>query len=130
MLRFGRLHLRGAVHCHREAGFCIPRYAILQTSEIGVTLNIAAGRWVRFTPESGHRNSVVECPLCAKSRHQPEQRGALSRGKHRVTIWRFLQLLGAVCLVIVVLTHIAEVFQIFPTMGWGLPNSAGTILIS
>src|SRR5262249_40309565 len=24
---------------------------------------------VRFTPESGHRNSVVECPLCAKSRH-------------------------------------------------------------
>jgi ABC-type transport system involved in multi-copper enzyme maturation permease subunit len=50
---------------------------------------------------------------------------ALSRGKHRVAIWRFLQLLGAVCLVIVVLTHIAEVFQIFPTMGWGLPNGAG-----
>jgi hypothetical protein len=24
-------------------------------------------RIVRFTPESGHRNSVVECPLCAKS---------------------------------------------------------------
>src|SRR6516164_4269281 len=22
---------------------------------------------VRFTPKSGHRNSVVECPLCAKS---------------------------------------------------------------
>jgi len=22
---------------------------------------------VRFTPESGHRNSVVECPLCAKA---------------------------------------------------------------
>jgi hypothetical protein len=55
---------------------------------------------------------------------------ALSRGKHRVAIWRFLQLLGAVCLVIVVLTHIAEVFQIFPTMGWGLPNSAGHYLIS
>jgi hypothetical protein len=27
-----------------------------------------------------------------------------------------------------VLTHIAEVFQIFPTMGWGLPNSAGHYL--
>src|SRR6516165_11547158 len=25
---------------------------------------------VRFTPKSGHRNSVVECPLCAKSRHR------------------------------------------------------------
>src|SRR6516164_2264538 len=24
---------------------------------------------VRFTPKSGHRNSVVECPLCAKSGH-------------------------------------------------------------
>jgi len=53
---------------------------------------------------------------------------ALSRGKHSVAIWRFLQLLGAVCLVIVVLAHVAEVFQIFPTMGWGLPNSAGHYL--
>ena len=26
---------------------------------------------VRFTPKSGHRNSVVECPLCAKSGHLP-----------------------------------------------------------
>ena len=25
---------------------------------------------VRFTPESGHRNAVVECLLCAKSRHR------------------------------------------------------------
>jgi hypothetical protein len=23
---------------------------------------------VRFTPKSGHRNSVLECPFCAKSR--------------------------------------------------------------
>jgi hypothetical protein len=45
-----------------------------------------------------------------------------------VTIWPLLQLLGAVCLVIVVLTHVAEAFQIFPTMGWGLPNSAGHYL--
>jgi hypothetical protein len=52
----------------------------------------------------------------------------LSRGKHRVTIWRFLQLLGAVCLVIVVLTHVAEAFQIFPALGWGLPNSVGHYL--
>src|SRR6516165_9770745 len=26
---------------------------------------------VRLTPESGHWNSVVECPLCAKSGHSP-----------------------------------------------------------
>ena len=30
---------------------------------------------VRFTPKSGHRNSVVRCPLCAKSRHwAPQQK--------------------------------------------------------
>ena len=45
-----------------------------------------------------------------------------------MTIWRFLQLLGAVCVIIVVLTHTAEAFQIFPAMGWGLPNSAGHYL--
>ena len=28
---------------------------------------------VRFTPKSGHRNSVVECPLCAKSGHWAAQ---------------------------------------------------------
>lgn len=32
------------------------------------------------------------------------------------------------CLIIVVLTHVAEAFHIFPTMGWGLPNSAGHYL--
>ena len=28
---------------------------------------------VRFTPKSRHRNSVVECPLCAKSGHSALQ---------------------------------------------------------
>src|SRR6516225_547976 len=51
-----------------------------------------------------------------------------NRGKRRVTIWRFLQLLGAACLLIVVLTHVAEAFRIFPALGWGLPNSAGHYL--
>jgi len=27
------------------------------------------GILVRFTPKSGHWDSAVECPLCAKSRH-------------------------------------------------------------
>src|SRR5262249_36937119 len=31
----------------------------------GVSVN------VRFTPKSGHWNSVAACPLCAISRHQP-----------------------------------------------------------
>jgi hypothetical protein len=26
---------------------------------------------VRLTPKSGHWKSTVQCPLCAKSRHQP-----------------------------------------------------------
>ena len=45
-----------------------------------------------------------------------------------MTIWRFLQLSGAGCLIIVVLTHFAEAHQIFPEMGWGLPNSVGHYL--
>src|SRR5215469_1982342 len=28
---------------------------------------------VRFTPKSGHRLPVLECPLCAKSRHQSQK---------------------------------------------------------
>ena len=43
-------------------------------------------------------------------------------------VWRFLQLFGATCLVIVVLTHVAETFRLFPGMGWGLPNSPGHYL--
>jgi hypothetical protein len=45
-----------------------------------------------------------------------------------VTIWRLLQLIGAGCLVVVVLTHVAEAFKLFPTMGWGLPTSPGHYL--
>jgi hypothetical protein len=38
---------------------------------------------------------------------------------------RALVLLGLSCLIIVVLTHVAEAFYIFPAMGWGQPNSVG-----
>ena len=41
---------------------------------------------------------------------------------------RFLMLFGAVCLTIVVLTHVAETFGLFPSMGWGQPDSAGHCL--
>jgi len=35
---------------------------------------------------------------------------------------------GTACLVVVVLTHVAERFHIYPAMGWGLPNSPGHYL--
>jgi hypothetical protein len=44
------------------------------------------------------------------------------------TVWWFLQLFGLACLIVVVLTHIAEMLDLFPSMGWGLPNSVGHYL--
>ena len=41
------------------------------------------------------------------------------------TGWRFVQLLGSVGWVIVVLTHVAESNHLLPEMGWGLPDSPG-----
>jgi len=38
------------------------------------------------------------------------------RGK---SMWPFLQLLGTGCLVVVVLTHVAEALHLFPWMHWG-----------
>jgi hypothetical protein len=42
-----------------------------------------------------------------------------------MTVGRSLLLLGFVCLVIVVVTHVAEKLHVFPGMGWGLPDSPG-----
>src|SRR6266571_8101935 len=47
------------------------------------------------------------------------------RGK---TVCSFLQLLGAGCLVVVVLTHVCEALRLFPWMHWGLEHSAGHYL--
>ena len=47
------------------------------------------------------------------------------RGK---TVCSFLQLLGAGCLVVVVLTHVSETLSLFPRMHWGLEHSAGHYL--
>ena len=47
------------------------------------------------------------------------------RGK---TLCSVLQLLGAGCLVVVILTHISEALQLLPWMHWGLPNSVGHYL--
>ena len=40
----------------------------------------------------------------------------------------FLQLLGAACLVVVVLAHIFEGLQVFPWMHWGAERSIGHYL--
>jgi len=47
------------------------------------------------------------------------------RGK---TVSSFLQLLGAGCLVAVVLTHVCEALRLFPWMHWGLEHSVGHYL--
>jgi hypothetical protein len=41
---------------------------------------------------------------------------------------RLLLLFGSTCLIVVVLTHVAEALHIFPSMGWGMPDSAGHYL--
>jgi hypothetical protein len=44
------------------------------------------------------------------------------------TVASFLQLFGAGCLVIVVLTHLSEALRLFPWMNWGRPHSVGHYL--
>ena len=41
------------------------------------------------------------------------------------TVWSLLQVLGAACFALVVLTHVCEALQLFPSMRWGLEDSAG-----
>lgn len=40
----------------------------------------------------------------------------------------FLQLFGAGCLLVVVLTHVSEALRLFPWMHWGFEHSAGHYL--
>ena len=44
---------------------------------------------------------------------------------HGKAVCSFLQLLGAGCLVVVVLTHISEALDLLPFMHWGLSSSMG-----
>jgi hypothetical protein len=50
---------------------------------------------------------------------------SLTRFARTKTRSALLQLLGAGCLGVVVLTHIAEALHVFPSMGWGVPGSLG-----
>ncbi len=47
------------------------------------------------------------------------------RGK---SVDAFLQLFGAACLVVVILTHVCEALHLFPSMRWGLEHSMGHYL--
>ena len=47
------------------------------------------------------------------------------RGK---TVGSLLQLLGAGCLVVVILTHLCEALRLFPWMQWGSETSVGHYL--
>ncbi len=71
----------------------------------------------------------VRCPQCCSRMAHP---GAnLTMGmqmRYSVTIGRLLLLFGSACVIIVVVTHIAEAFHLLPMMGWGLPNSVGHYL--
>jgi hypothetical protein len=41
---------------------------------------------------------------------------------------RILGTAGCICLLVVVLTHVAERWQVWPGMGWGRPDSVGHYL--
>lgn len=43
-------------------------------------------------------------------------------------VGRLLLSAGLICLVVVVLTHVAERLDLLPAMGWGVPNSPGHYL--
>lgn len=46
----------------------------------------------------------------------------------RTSLGSSLQLVGAACLVMVVLAHISEALHVFPSMGWGEEHSIGHYL--
>jgi succinate dehydrogenase/fumarate reductase cytochrome b subunit len=46
----------------------------------------------------------------------------------RKASWSALQLIGATCLLVVVLTHICEALRLFPSMRWGAEHSPGHYL--
>ena len=44
------------------------------------------------------------------------------------TFYLFMQLFGAICILLVVLAHICEALHLLPGMHWGLEDSAGHYL--
>ena len=77
---------------------------------------------------------MAQCRVSEGAVHQQASRSPVARAVEKASglgmyaVSRFLMLFGAVCLTIVVLTHVAETFGLFPSMGWGQPDSAGHYL--
>src|SRR6516165_1489963 len=63
-----------------EETFCASQHKLVADVRFGSKADIGApSADVRFTPNSGHWNSVVECPLCARSGHwAPQQKSTYS----------------------------------------------------
>ena len=51
--------------------------------------------------------------------------GAIVLFRRERSLSSFLQLIGVGCLIVVVLTHVAEALHLFPSMHWGRPHSLG-----
>lgn len=43
-------------------------------------------------------------------------------------VGKYLMVFAAGCFIVVVLTHVCEAYDLFPSMGWGLEHSAGHYL--
>ncbi len=54
--------------------------------------------------------------------------GAAVRAQRRRTAPEFLQLVGALGLLVVICAHIGEAFLLLPAMSWGRPHSPGHYL--
>jgi hypothetical protein len=63
---------------------------------------------------------------CAEAECRPEDRFMSKTGAELAV--SLLLPFGSTCLIVVVLTHVAEALHIFSSMGWGLPDSAGHYL--
>lgn len=54
--------------------------------------------------------------------------GSLILFLRKTAVIPFLQLAGATCLLISILTHVCEALHLFPWMDWGMPHSVGHYL--
>ena len=96
--------------------------AVAFQAEPDVTLQVRSTVW-----ECRSRSGRGCCRLYGMRRAEcgfyRERDGGIMRPMTRAFV-----LAGCVCLIVVVLTHVAEWWQIFPGMGWGMPKSPGHYL--
>jgi len=79
----------------------------------------------RFEPH--YECHIVESAGCAGARRHSFVGSLLFFVREKI-LSSFLQLVGAGCLVVVVLAHLCEALQLFPWMHWGSKHSVGHYL--